>query len=150
LAKPRPQSEKLVKGQVLRLAGVQGLILLLGAVISFLIAVNSEYSDERVRSVTFGTILLGNLLLMLSNRSSTASVLELLSGRKNKLALRIFAAGIAAMFLIYLLSPVRDAFGLAALGVTDILLISLCSFPAVVWFELHKLRVRTKALFVRA
>jgi len=39
---------------------------------------------------------------------------------------------------------------LAALGVTDILLISLCAFPAVVWFELHKLRVRTKAPSVTA
>jgi hypothetical protein len=54
------------------------------------------------------------------------------------------------MFLIYALSPVRAAFGLAALGVTDILLISLCSFPAVVWFELHKLRVRNKAPSVTA
>lgn len=138
LEKPRSKDERLITNKVFRLAAFQGAILLLGSLSVFLYTLGADYADERVRSVTFGTILLGNLLLMLSNRSSTAGILELISGRRNKLALFIFLAGITAMILIYTIEIVRQAFGLSALVPFDILIIIFGAIPAVVWFELYK------------
>jgi Ca2+-transporting ATPase len=140
LAKPRPKNERLITAQVFKLAAVQGVILLLGSLASFLAALSYDFSDERVRSVTFGTILLGNLLLMLSNRSSTASIFELISGRPNKLALFIFFAGMVAMILIFSVDIIRQAFSLSALEPIDAVTILVCAIPAVLWFELYKIR----------
>jgi Ca2+-transporting ATPase len=137
-AKPRSKDEKLITSKVFRLAAVQGAILFLGSLSVFLFALGAGYEDERVRSVTFGTILLGNLLLMLSNRSSTAGLMELISGRRNKLALFIFFAGITAMILIFGLAIVRQAFGLSALQPLDIATVLAGALPAVLWFEFYK------------
>lgn len=140
LAKPRPKDERLITSKVFQLAAVQGLILLTGSLVSFLIAVSSGFSDDRVRSLTFGTILLGNLLLMLSNRSSTASIVELVSGRPNKIALIIFSAGIAAMIAMFSIDIIRKAFSLSELQPLDILILVSCAIPAFLWYEFYKLR----------
>ncbi len=144
-AKPRSKDEKLITSKVFRLAAVQGAILFLGSLSAFLFALVSGYEDERVRSVTFGTILLGNLLLMLSNRSSTAGLRELISGRRNKLALFIFFAGITAMMLIFGLEIVRQAFGLSALQPLDIATVLAGALPAVLWFEFYKARKKSRS-----
>lgn len=141
-SKPRPKGERLISSQVLRLASLQGVILFLGSLAAFLVALSNDFSDEQVRSVTFGTILLGNLLLMLANRSRTAGLIELISGRRNKLALFIFFAGILAMFLMFSVPLIREAFSLSALSPIDVLIIVGCALPALLWLELHKLRSR--------
>ncbi len=143
-AKPRPKTERMITAKIFRLALVQGTILFFGALSSFLVALGFGFSDERVRSVTFGTILLGNLLLMLTNRSSTAGLIELVSRRPNKVALIIFSAGIAVMILIFSVEIIRSAFNLAALQPIEIGMIILCALPAPIWFELYKWRARTK------
>ncbi len=143
-AKPRPKTERMITAKIFRLALVQGTILFFGALSSFLVALGFGFSDERVRSVTFGTILLGNLLLMLTNRSSTAGLIELVIRRPNKVALIIFSAGIAVMILIFSVEIIRSAFNLAALQPIEIGMIILCALPAPIWFELYKWRARTK------
>lgn len=144
-SKPRPKEEPMITSKVFRLALAQGAILFMGAVSSFLIALGLGFSDERVRSVTFGTILLGNLLLMLTNRSSTAGLIELVSQRSNKVALIIFAAGIVAMFLIFSVEIIRSAFNLAELQPIEIAMVVICALPALIWFELYKWRARSRA-----
>ena len=144
-AKPRPKAEPMITAKVFRLALGQGTILFLGALSSFLFSLGLGFSDERVRSVTFGTILLGNLLLMLTNRSSTAGFIELVSKRPNKIALIIFSAGIVAMILIFSVEIIRNAFNLAALQPMEIGMIIICALPAPIWFEFYKWRARTKA-----
>lgn len=144
-SKPRPKEEPMITSKVFRLALAQGAILFMGALSSFLIALGLGFSDERVRSVTFGTILLGNLLLMLTNRSSTAGLIELVSQRSNKVALIIFAAGIVAMFLIFSVEIIRSAFNLAELQPIEIAMVVICALPALIWFELYKWRARSRA-----
>lgn len=142
--KPRPKTERMITAKIFRLALVQGAILFFGALSSFLVALGFGFSDEKVRSVTFGTILLGNLLLMLTNRSSTAGLIELVGRRPNKVALIIFSAGIAVMILIFSVEIIRSALNLAALQPIEIGMIILCALPAPIWFELYKWRARTK------
>lgn len=144
-SKPRPKEEPMITSKVFRLALAQGAILFMGALSSFLIALGLGFSDERVRSVTFGTILLGNLLLMLTNRSSTAGLIELVSQRSNKVALIIFTAGIVAMFLIFSVEIIRSAFNLAELQPIEIAMVVICALPALIWFELYKWRARSRA-----
>lgn len=144
LTKPRSKDEPMITSKIFRLAAFQGAILLLGSLSVFIFALMSGYSDERVRSVTFGTILLGNLLLMLSNRSSTAGIGELISGRRNKLALFIFVVGILTMFLIFGIEIVRQAFGLSALEPIDVATVLVGALPAIIWFELYKIRKKFK------
>lgn len=144
-SKPRPKEEPMITSKVFRLALAQGAILFMGALSSFLIALGLGFSDERVRSVAFGTILLGNLLLMLTNRSSTAGLIELVSQRSNKVALIIFAAGIVAMFLIFSVEIIRSAFNLAELQPIEIAMVVICALPALIWFELYKWRARSRA-----
>jgi P-type Ca2+ transporter type 2C len=144
LKPPRPIGDRMVSSSVLKLATSQGLILFAGALTSFLISLSLGAPDDEVRSVTFGTILLGNLLLMLTNRSSTASIFELISGRINRLAIYIFSAGLLFMFSMFSVSQIRAAFNLSELGVSEIVVILVCALPAPIWFEIYKFSKRRK------
>ena len=134
----------MVSSSVFKLAAGQGLILFAGALSSFLLSLSFGASDDEVRSVTFGTILLGNLLLMLTNRSSTASIFDLIVGRINRLAIYIFSAGLVFMISMFSVPQIRAAFNLSDLGVSEIAVILVCALPAPIWFEIYKFSKRRK------
>lgn len=146
LKPPRSIGERMVSRSVIKLAAAQGLILFAGALTSFLFSLSLGSSDDEVRSVTFGTILLGNLLLMLTNRSSTASIVELMSGRVNRLAITIFSAGLVFMLIMFSVPQIRAAFNLSVLGVSEIMVILVCALPAPIWFEVYKFSKRRKLI----
>lgn len=135
---PRKVGERMINRRVVFLSVVQGMFLLLGSGGVFLWALSVGLPEGQVRALSFATILLGNLLLMLSNRSLTASLAELLFRRSNNQVYLIFGVGLLLMALMFIVDPVREAFRLESLSIGQWLVVVGAASLSVVWLESYK------------
>jgi P-type Ca2+ transporter type 2C len=135
---PRAVGERMINRRIVFLSLVQGMFLLLGSGGVFLWAIFTGLPEGEVRALSFATILLGNLLLMLSNRSLTASLAELLLRRGNNQVYVIFGLGLLLMALLFIVGPVREAFRLELLSLDQWLLVIGSASLSVIWLESYK------------
>lgn len=140
--KPRTVGEKILNAKIVLLAVFQGLFVLAGALSIYLWANLGDKSDELVRSLTFATLMIGNLSLVLVNRSRTLSIFATLRTRKNKSVKWILLAGVGILVAIFNISWLQSAFNLTALNPVQWLLVAGAGFGSVVWFEIYKLLKR--------
>ena len=137
---PRGLGEPLIDRHMLVVSAVQGISVLIAVAVVYLWAVQSGRPDDVVRSITFVTLVIGNLGLILVNRSWRLSALGALRHRRNPTVKWIL--GGALIFLVVLLAvPVlREAFRLGAIDPQDWLVAVLAGLAGVAWFEVAKLR----------
>jgi Ca2+-transporting ATPase len=100
-----------------------------------------------VRSATFVTLVVGNLALILVNRSWRLPVWRTFRERRNR-ALKWILAGAGVMLVMLVNVPwLREAFNLGHLGIVDWAVALVAGCIGVAWFELYKLisvRERTR------
>ncbi|MGO4121742.1 cation-translocating P-type ATPase [Arthrobacter sp. YAF16] len=135
---PRKAGQGIFGRRVLVIAACQGLAVLAAVVGVYLWSIGSGKADDVVRSVSFATLVIGNLSLILVNRSWRLPVWRTFRERRNR-TLKWVVGG-AALFLVVLLSVpgLRGAFDLGPLGPGDWLLALVAGAAGVVWFEIYK------------
>jgi len=139
---PRGLGEPIFGRRALTLAFFQGLSVFAAVAAVYLWAVLSGRPDDVVRSVAFTTLLVGNLSLILVNRSWRLSVWESFRQRRNRTVKWIL--GLAVMLLVVLLTIpwVREAFNFGPLEPTQWVVAVVAGFLGVAWFEAYKRTVR--------
>ncbi len=139
---PRGLGEPMFGRRGLLIAVMQGISMLAAVLGVYLWALNSDRSDEVVRSVTFATLVIGNLALILVNRSWRLSIWQAIRERRNPTIKWIL--GIAGAFLVVLLSvrQLREAFDFGPMRPVDWVAALVAGFIGVVWFEIYKVRSR--------
>lgn len=136
--KPRSSQEPVLRLRTLFTALTQGLGSLALTVGVYLWALGSGLPDAEVRTVTFVSLVAMNLVLILSNRSKTLSILASLKLRKNP-SLKWLFAGVAVVISVILFVPaIRDSFGLGVIGAAGWLGTLCVTVAALVWFEIVK------------
>jgi Ca2+-transporting ATPase len=137
---PRQVSEPMFSRRALTIAGLQGLSVLVTVLTVYLWLVLSERPDDVVRSVTFATLVVGNLALILVNRSWRLSIWQSFRQRKNA-ALKWILIGAVALLVVLLTVPTpRDAFSFGAMRPSDWIVAVAAGFAGVAWFEAYKVR----------
>lgn len=139
---PRKITQRLINKNLIFISMMQGLFLFIGVGGIYLWALTNELSDNQTRAIAFATILLGNLLLMLSNRSQSASIFELLIKRVNIQVYVILVIGLTLMASIFFVPIFRDAMRFATLDFQHWLLVLVAASTSVIWFELYKAGAR--------
>ena len=135
---PRGLGQPLFEPRVLTIAVVQGVSALAAVLAVYFWAVLQERPDDVVRSVTFATLVIGNLALILVNRSWRLSVWRTFRERRNP-ALKWILVGAGALLAGLLLIPVvRDAFGFGPLGPLEWVVAIVAGIAGVAWFEVYK------------
>jgi Ca2+-transporting ATPase len=135
---PRGLGAPLFSARVLTIAILQGVSVFAAVLAVYLWAVSSARPDEVVRSLTFATLVVGNVALILVNRSWRLPVWRVFRERRNR-ALTWILLGAGALLAVLLLVPaVRDIFGLGVLAPTDWALALGAGCVGVVWFEIYK------------
>lgn len=140
--KPRPISERLIGKSVLQPAAIQGILLFFGTAIVYFIGLNQDLDDAQIRSQSFATILLGNLLLLLTNRSTGQSIFQVLRNRPNKISMIIFGAGILTMVAIYSFQALGNLFAIESISPIDWFLVITCASLGMLWNEGYKVLKR--------
>ena len=139
---PRGLGEPMFGGRVLTIAVLQGCSMLAAVLGVYLWNVLTGRPDEVTRSVTFATLVLGNLALILVNRSWHLPVWRTFRERTNHTLKWILSAAVVLLVVILSVPGVRRAFSLGPVSLTDWLIAIAASCIGVMWFEIYKVRAR--------
>jgi Ca2+-transporting ATPase len=139
---PRRPDERLFSLSTIGIAVLQGLSVLAACLAVFLLA-RSSHGPEAARALTFSTLVVAFVVVILVNRSWTKSALAML--RVPNAALRWVLLGTCAMLAVALLIPrARGLFHFAPLHPPDLVLSLGAGLVCVLWFEVLKLRHRSE------
>jgi Ca2+-transporting ATPase len=140
---PRNPNERLFSTKNISVALLQGLSVLTVCLAVFLLS-RADHSPEASRALTFATLVVAFVVIILVNRSWTRSALAML--RVPNAALRWVVIGTCILLAVVLLVPLAQRlFYFAPLHPTDLVLSLGAGLTCVMWFELLKLRKRTEA-----
>jgi Ca2+-transporting ATPase len=142
---PRSLGEPVLGRFILTIATVQGLSALAAASGVYLWSVLTDRPDNVVRSITFATLVLGNLTLILVNRSWRLPVWRSLRERRNSTVKWILAAAVVLLTAMLTIPGPREAFNLGPMTATDWLVTIVAAATGVAWFAaymvVHRQRV---------
>lgn len=139
---PRGLGEPMFSRRVLAIAGLQGLSVLLSVLAVYLWAVLGDRPDTEVRSVTFATLVIGNLALILVNRSWRLSIWQTFRQRRNPTLKWLFALAGTLLVTLLTVSSLRTAFDFGPMRPLDWLVAIIAGAVGVAWFEVYKSRGR--------
>jgi Ca2+-transporting ATPase len=141
---PRNPKEPLLGRQIVLLSLLQGVSVLLIAVAMYAVALNRGQGEQDARALTFTTLIIANLGLILANRSWTRTIVATL--RSPNAALWWVVGGALAFLGLVLYVPFLQAlFDITALHPIDLVICLAGGLLSILWFELLK-RIRGRAL----
>ncbi len=142
---PRGLGAPMFDARVLTIAVLQGVSALAAVLGVYLWALFGGRPDEVVRSITFATLVVGNLALILVNRSWRLPIWRTFRERRNPTLSWILLAASVLLVVLLVVPPLRDVFDLGAIGLSDWAVVVLAAFAGVAWFEIYKAVLRRRA-----
>lgn len=144
IQKPRLLTTTFFKGKELTISIIQGLIITLGTLATYQLAVHNGYDENSTRSMVFTALISANIFLTLVNRSFYYSVLTTLR-YKNNLVVWIIGITIVLTSLLIYIKPFAHFFGFTNLPLSPLLISIGIGFVSVIWIEGFKLYKRKKS-----
>ena len=133
---PRRTDERLFSTRTIGIAVMQGVSVLVVCLGVFLLA-RADHSADAARALTFATLVVASIVIILVNRSWTRSVFAML--RVPNAALRFVVLGASVFLAVVLVVPfAQRLFHFAPLHATDLVLSLGAGLVCVLWFELVK------------
>jgi len=135
---PRDPQESLFGTRILILSLLQGVFVLLAALAVLGYALHNGTAENEARALTFSTLVIGNLGLILTNRSWQHGILSTLNTRN--LALWWVTGGAFCFLLLALTTPfLREVFHFGEVTPYQLGLSFAMGVGSVVWFEGYKI-----------
>ena len=134
---PRHKDEGLFTRKILILSLLQGFVVLGVVLIVYLIALSRGFDDAKVRTLTFTTIVIANLCLILTNRSWSDPIITILH-TPNKAMRWVFGGTICCLILVLFIPFLRDLFKFGSVPFVDLIICALAGGMSVFWFECYK------------
>ena len=135
---PRGVNERMFGARVLTIAALQGLSVLAATLGVFLWAALNDRPDNVVRSVTFVALVVGNLALILVNRSWRLPIWRTFRERRNRALKWILAATASLLIMVLVVPGLRRAFNFGPITLRDWIIAVAAGFIGVAWFEIYK------------
>lgn len=135
---PRSPDEPMFGGRDFALAIAQGVVLLAMVLAVYLGSMAAGVADESVRSMTFVTLVVGNIALILANRSRHLSAARALVTRRNPALLAIIGLASAILVVLIAVPPIREALDLGALTAVQWGISILAGLASIAWFEVAR------------
>jgi Ca2+-transporting ATPase len=134
---PRNPQEPLFGKHTLLVSLSQGLIVLLASFAVLSYALYTGASAETARALTFTTVVIGNLGLILVNRSWQHSILTTLFSR-NRALWWVIGGAFSFLVLALTLTFMRELFHFAPVTLAQFALCVIAGLGSVIWFEGYK------------
>ena len=133
---PRNPNERLFSRQTIAVAVAEGLSIL-AACVAVLLLARRGHPPDAARALTFATVVVAFLVVILVNRSWTRSLVAML--RVRNAAFRWVVGGTMALLVLVLFAPfAQQLFHFAPLHADDLLLSLGAGLACVLWFEALK------------
>jgi Ca2+-transporting ATPase len=140
---PRDPKEHLFSRRTIVLSCLQGLGLLVILVAIYWWALRRGEGEDQARALTFTTLIVANLCLILTNRSWTVTIPATLRSR-NAALWCVIGGALGFLALVLYVPFLRELFRFGAPRVSDLLLCALAGLVSVLWFEVFKVIARRK------
>ncbi|MCA9595765.1 MAG: cation-translocating P-type ATPase [Myxococcales bacterium] len=141
---PRPIAQRLLDARMVGLGVVQGTSLLAASLAVFGLSLANGASEAQARTLTFATLMVGNLGLIATNRSWTRSVIGNLRV-PNLPARLIFLGAVVVLGATLFVPPVRDIFHFAPVPAGQLVVAIVGgAVLCLAWLELVKLVSRRR------
>jgi Ca2+-transporting ATPase len=138
---PRDTKEPLFNGKTVGLSLLQGAVVLGIILAVYRLSLTLNISEAEARTLTFTTLVIANLGLILTNRNWSTSIFT--SFRAHNLALQwILVSAIVFLGLVIYVPFLRDLFHFEILNLTDVLICIGAGTVSVLWFEVVKYFMR--------
>ncbi len=135
---PRNAQEPLFGKHIFLLSLLQGVFVLLTTLAVLGYALNQDASEAQARALTFSTLVIGNLGLILVNRSWQHTILHTLNSR-NPALWWVIGGALGFLLLALTLPFLREVFHFAPVTLYQLALCLIAGLCSVLWFELYKL-----------
>ena len=142
---PRAPGEPLFDFRMVLLSVLQGLSVLLMVALMYGYVLLQGAGESDARAMAFTTIVLGNLGLILANRSRTGLIMHTLR-RPNRALWWGVGGTLAGIALVLYVPYLRDLFRFAPLHGEDLALCVAAALASLIWFELYKLCLARRVL----
>lgn len=143
--KPRAATASLISRLDFLYSVLQGLSVFALVAIIYFVSLGNGSSDNRVRSLTFGTLLISNVILIMINRSRDLTIYRTVFKIKNVAAPWIALLAISILLILINVRVFREAFDLELLAISDYLKLAGLSYLSLCWTDLRKLLISAKA-----
>ncbi|NVO18841.1 MAG: cation-translocating P-type ATPase [Bacteroidetes bacterium] len=116
---------------------MQGLGILITTLVIYFAGLYMGYAEKEVRSMTFITLIIANLAVILTNRSWTENIFRILATRNNAV---LWVSGGAISFLAIILNVnfFLVLFQFEKIPLFNILICGLAGLSTITWFEIYK------------
>lgn len=134
---PKRIDERFFGIKKILLSCLQGAVILVAALAVYLIGLELGYGAPQVRAMAFITLIVANIMTILTNRSWTEHIFKIIA-TPNKAVL--WVAGGAIIFLVMILNIpfFLNLFQFQKLELIPVLLCCLAGMSTIIWFEIYK------------
>jgi Ca2+-transporting ATPase len=141
---PRNPKQPLFDRRTLTLSLLQGASVLLVVLGVFAAAMHRGEIETNVRALTFTTLIIANLALILTNRSWTRTILTM--WRSPNPAVQWIVLGAAGFLAVVLYVPsIQGLFRFSRLHTSDLMLCLTAGLFSIAWFEVLKIAGRLRS-----
>ena len=134
---PRSSSEALFDRGTIGMSILQGVVVFLIVLAVYLLALDSNQGENYARTLSFATLIIANLSLILTNRSWSNTIIQTLK-TPNKALWWVFGGALLFLGLVIYFPPLQQLFKFCPLNGFDIILCIIAGAGSVVWFEVLK------------
>ena len=134
---PRGTMSKFFGGSKILMTCMQGVSILLVVLGVYFVGLHLGYSAEAVRTMSFITLIVSNLLTIQTNRSWENNIFKILV-TPNKSVKWIVSLAVVFLASVLCIPFLRELFSFAPLGISEILISAAVGLISIVWFEIYK------------
>jgi len=137
---PRNLQERMFGRKNLALSLVQGISMLAGVIAVFLYALYMGKGEVDARTLTFATLVIANLTLIVANLSWSQSLIKTLSS-ENKALRYVLVGALSGLLLVLYVPALRSMFRFSLLHGDDLLIVFLVGTLSIAWLRLLKSQI---------
>ena len=137
---PRDLKEKLFGRKNVLGSFLQGVSVLAVVIFVFLLALRMGKSDSEARSLTFATLVIANLTLIIAGLSWETSLIRI--NPENKALWLVIAGALGSLILVLNIAVLREMFHFSELHFNDLIIVFLAGVSSVLWFRILNIRVK--------
>lgn len=143
---PKDINEPFFGAKKIWLSCSQGIGILVIVFAVYLFGLKMGYSEHEDRALAFTTLIAANIAVILSNRSWTRNIFQILATSNKTVK---WVVGGASLFLVLILNVpfLLNLFQFEKISFMEALICIVLGFSSIIWFELYKVFNTPKAVF---
>ena len=135
---PKRIDERFFGAKKILLSCMQGISILIITLIFYFVGLHMGYDAKEVRAMTFTTLIISNIAVILTNRSWTDNIFKIIA-TPNKALFWVAGGAIFVLAIILNIPYFLDLFQFQKLSLINIGICILAGLTTIVWFEIYKM-----------